>query len=84
MSYLGKESMVPRQSLPQVYTLNGAFYIAHQDQLLSNRSFFTSMTLPFIMSNESSLNLDTQYDLYLLEALIQRGIVSLEIFSPRP
>ena len=33
--------MVSRQSLPQVYALNGAFYIAHQNFIQEYNSFFT-------------------------------------------
>jgi CMP-N-acetylneuraminic acid synthetase len=40
-------------------------------------TFIPERTLPFIMPEERSLNLDTIYDLYLLEVLIQKGIVKL-------
>lgn len=80
-SYLGKESMLARQSLPVVYALNGAFYITHCDTLLSRRTFMPPRTLPFVMPEERSVNLDTMSDLYVLEAMLQRGVYSLEEYE---
>ncbi|MHB1275783.1 MAG: acylneuraminate cytidylyltransferase family protein [Candidatus Humimicrobiaceae bacterium] len=76
-SYLGVESMVPRQELPKVYRLNGAFYMTSTELLRKYRTFVPEKTVPFIMPEERSLNLDNKYDLYLLEALLQRGIIEV-------
>jgi CMP-N,N'-diacetyllegionaminic acid synthase len=76
-SYIGVESMVPRQELPKVYRLNGAFYMASTEILKKYHTFIPEKTIPFIMPEERSLNLDTIYDLYLLEALVQKGIVKI-------
>jgi CMP-N,N'-diacetyllegionaminic acid synthase len=78
VSYLGKESMVARQQLPKVYALNGAFYLTHRDVLIKRRTFMPEQTLPFIMPEERSLNLDGKLDLFLLEALLEKGLISLE------
>ncbi len=77
-SYLAGESMVARQNLPKVYELNGAFYMTHIDTFKENRSFFSNRTLPFMMPELRSINLDTKMDLYLLESLVEKGIVSLD------
>lgn len=76
-SYLGIESMVPRQELPKVYRLNGAFYMTNTEILKKYHTFVPEKTIPFIMPEERSLNLDNKYDLYLLEALLQRGIIEI-------
>ena len=76
-SYLGVESMVPRQQLPKVYRLNGAFYMTSTEILKKYHTFVPEKTIPFIMLEERSLNLDNKYDLYLLEALLQKGIVKI-------
>ena len=80
-SYLGKESMVARQSLPTVYALNGAFYITHRDTLMTRRTFLPPRTLPFVMPEERSVNLDTMTDVYVLEAMLARGIYSVEEYD---
>lgn len=77
-SYLGKESMVARQSLPTVYALNGAFYITHRDVLMNRRTFMPERTLPYVMPEERSLNLDGKLDLFLLESLLEKGRITLE------
>ena len=76
-SYLGVESMVPRQELPKVYRLNGAFYMTSTEILRKYRTFIPEKTIPFIMPEERSLNLDNKYDLYLLEALMQKGLIEI-------
>ncbi len=82
-SYLGKESMVARQSLPVVYALNGAFYITHRDTLMSRQTFMPPRILPFVMPEERSVNLDTMSDVYVLEAMLQRGVYTLEEYALR-
>lgn len=77
-SYLGKESMVARQLLPEVYSLNGAFYLTHRDVLIQRGTFMPARTLPFVMPMERSLNLDGPMDLFLLEALYEKGRIVLE------
>lgn len=78
VSYLKKESMVARQLLPEVYSLNGAFYLAAKNQILDRRSFFSENTLPYVMPEIRSINLDGFYDKVMLEALIEKGIVEPE------
>lgn len=80
-SYLGKESMVARQLLPKVYQLNGAFYLTHRDVLLHQKTFMPADTLPFIMPTERSLNLDQAQDIFLLEALLEKGRITVEEYE---
>lgn len=77
-SYMGVESMVARQLLPKVYRLNGAFYLTHSDILKERRTFLPARTIPFIMPRERSVNLDTMYDIYILEALVNKNAVEIE------
>lgn len=81
VSYLGKESMVARQQLPKVYSLNGAFYLTHREILLNQRTFLPRRTLPYVMPAERSINLDTMIDVYVLEAMIDRGTYAVEEYE---
>jgi CMP-N-acetylneuraminic acid synthetase len=72
-SYLGTEASVPRQGLPVVHALNGAFYLAPRRVVMDQRTFLPERTLPFEMPPERSVNLDGPLDLLLLEALLRRG-----------
>lgn len=80
-SYLGKDSHVPRQSLPNVYELNGACYLTHIDIIKEQRTFIPEKTIPFVMPIERSVNLDTMLDWYMLEKLIEEKVVSVEEYD---
>ncbi len=80
-SYMGTESMISRQLLPKVYALNGAFYLTSLNFIYDKNSFFGNFTLPFIMDEMKSINLDSKLDLYLLESLIDRKIISIEEYE---
>jgi len=80
-SYLGRNSHVPRQSLPEVYQLNGACYLTHVDIVKQQRRLIPDKTLPLIMPAERSVNLDTMLDWYLLEKLIEEDVVRIEEYE---
>lgn len=77
-SLSGKETMVPRQSLRPVFALNGCFYITGYETLIRERTFLPSRTTPFVMEPEQSLNLDSNWDLTILQALVQAEFVNIE------
>lgn len=70
-SYLGTNPSVPRQSLPVVHAINGAFYLVPRQIVMEQRTFLPERTLPFEMPVERSVNLDGPMDLLLLEALLK-------------
>ena len=51
-----------RQDLPNVYSLNGAIYIARVDWLLRQRSFMSCDTVGYVMPRERSVDIDTPED----------------------
>lgn len=58
-----KYPFMRRQDLPNIYLSNGAIYIVKVDQFLKNKSFFTNKTIPFIMDDIKSIDIDTEEDL---------------------
>lgn len=58
-----------RQSLPSVYALNGAVYVAEVKWLEEHKTFLTDETIAFEMPREHSLDIDTELDLRLFEFL---------------
>jgi CMP-N,N'-diacetyllegionaminic acid synthase len=80
-SYLGRESMVARQSLPEVYTLNGAFYLTHGNVLRMQHTFLPTKTLPYIMPRERSVNLDHKWDFLVLDNLLEKGLLTIEEYD---
>jgi CMP-N-acetylneuraminic acid synthetase len=71
-SYLGTNPSVPRQSLPVVHAINGAFYIVRRRIVVEQQTFLPERTLAFEMPVERSINLDTPIDLLLMEALLKK------------
>ena len=61
-----------RQDLPQIYSLNGAVYVAESKTILEKKSFVTETTVPYIMSKNNSIDIDTEDDLVLAEFFLKR------------
>lgn len=68
----------PRQALPQPYRLNGAFYLISTEAFARHGGFLPAGTLPFVMPEERSHNLDSATDWALMEAMIATGRWTLE------
>ncbi len=77
-SYLGQGYEGPRQTLPQPYVLNGAFYAIQRDSFLQHNTFLPDDTLGFEMPPDRSHNLDSQQDMLVLCAMLAAGTWHLE------
>jgi CMP-N,N'-diacetyllegionaminic acid synthase len=78
LPYLGSGFEGPRQSLPQPFALNGAFYAIQRDVFLEKRGFFPEGTMAFDMPESRSHNLDGPQDIAILEAMLKAGHWRLE------
>lgn len=78
LPYLGHGYEGPRQTLPQPYALNGAFYAIQSDVFLAKSSFLPEGSLAFEMPASRSHNLDSTEDLTILEAMLKLGHWHLE------
>ena len=74
INYLSAHLPCRRQELPQVYALNGAIYLAESRILMERRTFYTERTYAYIMPPERSLDIDSQWDLYLAELVLKDGM----------
>lgn len=61
-----------RQLLPKLYMPNGAIYIMDAKSCVENPRFDGERTLPFVMSAEESIDLDTEKDVASIEAQLAR------------
>ena len=66
-----RPEIIRRQDFPNVYSLNGALYLARVDWLLKHRSFIGVDTLGFTMPLERSLDLDTALDWSITEQILK-------------
>jgi CMP-N,N'-diacetyllegionaminic acid synthase len=62
-----KEAYARRQDLPPVFVLNGAVYVAQCDWLRLSKTFMTDEALGYVMPGERSLDIDTEFDVQMLE-----------------
>lgn len=60
-----------RQEFPPVYVLNGAVYVTRWEHLIEGKGFFEPGTIAYQMPPERSLDIDTEFDLRLANALMQ-------------
>ncbi|MBC2400055.1 cytidylyltransferase domain-containing protein [Clostridium tetanomorphum] len=60
-----------RQDTPKVYRLNGAIYIAKKHILMNYKSWYTENTIPYIMDEKTSLDIDNIMDFKFAQFLIK-------------
>jgi CMP-N,N'-diacetyllegionaminic acid synthase len=60
-----------RQELPPAFALNGAIYLIKNKTLLSQQNFFNSRTYAYVMPQERSLDVDTEWDLHLADLVLR-------------
>tara|TARA_B110001450_G_C17532867_1_gene445342 strand:- start:122 stop:820 length:699 start_codon:yes stop_codon:yes gene_type:complete len=65
------EDMTPRQKLPKVYIRNGAIYISKVNFLKKNKVLTDTKSVPYIMKQTDSINIDGPVDLELAKALLK-------------
>ncbi len=70
-----------RQALPQPYKLNGAFYMISLDAFRKERRFIPASSIPFLMPEERSHNLDSMTDWKIMEAMLAAGHWTLEEYK---
>ena len=60
-----------RQDLPEVFALNGSIYVAKCDWLSVSETFLTEDTLAYEMPRHRSVDIDTELDLIVAEAILR-------------
>lgn len=80
-SYMKNGFEGPRQALPQPYRLNGAFYMISLEAFNREQRFVPTNTIPFLMTEETSHNLDSMTDWSMMEAMIAAGHWVLEEYD---
>ena len=74
LPFMDPEQMpLRRQDAPKAYQLNGAVYVAECAYLAKNKSFMGDETIAYTMPPERSLDIDTELDFILAEALLQKA-----------
>ncbi|MEA3321200.1 MAG: acylneuraminate cytidylyltransferase family protein [Bacillota bacterium] len=61
-----------RQDLPEVFELNGAIYITTRELVIRQGMLYLDKVIPYVMSNEKSVDIDTKMDFLLVETILQK------------
>ncbi len=68
-----------RQQFPITYIPNGALYVSKTDYFIRENSFYTNLTLAFIMPPERSIDIDSQIDFFTAKAIIESGLYEASV-----
>ena len=66
-----KNEYLRRQALPTFYRANGALYICRVERFESNHYIYDEKCYPYIMPQENSLDIDTELDFVIAEAVMK-------------
>lgn len=59
-----------RQDLPVAFALNGAVYVAEVPWFRAQRTFLTDATIGYVMPQDRSFDIDTEFDFSVVSALV--------------
>jgi CMP-N-acetylneuraminic acid synthetase len=68
-----------RQDLPRIYQPNGALFISKPETLYRTKSFYSTKTLPYIMPQERSIDIDSQMSLLQAELFLKKAQASIAL-----
>ncbi len=73
----GSNSSVPRQSLEELYSLNGCIYLTKTDTIIKHMNFFGNAPAPYVMNQLQSVNINSELDWILAEKILEDGLIEL-------
>ena len=69
-----KKAISNRQNLQKTVVLNGSIYVLNTEFLKKNKTYFGKLTFGYLMPAFKSIDIDTEDDLKMAEAIINSGI----------
>lgn len=66
-----------RQDQATEYTMNGCMYISRWDYFMENKTFHSKNSLPYIMPEVQSLEIDNMIDYYFACYLVEKGLIDI-------
>lgn len=74
-------SDVRRQAQSIEYTMNGCMYIAKWEYFEKNKLFHSKHSIPYIMPNETSIEIDTMWDYQMACWMVDNKMIDLSLWS---
>lgn len=71
IGFVNQENMIQRQTSDKFYRLNGAIYIVNIHKFEKNRFLYQKGSFAYIMSQKTSVDIDTEIDFRLAEILLE-------------
>lgn len=72
---------IRRQDQRKEYTMNGCMYIARWDYFIINKQFHSVNSIPYIMPEEKSIEIDTMLDYEIACMFVEKGIVDIKLWK---
>lgn len=72
---------VRRQGQEKEFTMNGCIYIARWDYFKENKLFHSNNSIPYIMSREKSIEIDSELDYEMACFFVERGVIKAELWG---
>lgn len=70
-----------RQSQKKEYTMNGCMYIAKWDYFIKNKMFHSINSIPYIMPEENSIEIDTMLDYEVAGKIMESGLIDKNLWK---
>jgi CMP-N,N'-diacetyllegionaminic acid synthase len=70
-----REIPYQRQMVEKAYVLNGAIYVGKKELLIEKQSFLTPETIPYIMPNIRSIDIDDMDDFLYCEYVLENKLI---------
>lgn len=72
---------VRRQDQEKEYTMNGCIYVAKWDYFVKNKLFHSENSIPYIMSDVSSIEIDSLYNYEVACSIVEKGLIDIELWK---
>ncbi len=74
------QASVRRQDQKKEYTMNGCMYIAKWDYFMANKLFHSENSVPYVMPEEKSIEIDTMFDYEIACSMVEKGMVDVSLW----
>lgn len=72
---------IRRQDQKKEYTMNGCMYIAKWNYFIQNKLFHSENSVPYIMPEEKSIEIDTMLDYEVACKIIEKKLVDIKLWK---
>lgn len=71
---------IRRQDQKKEYTMNGSMYIAKWEYFMKNKLFHSENSIPYIMSEQSSIEIDTMLNYEVACKIAEKGLIDIRLW----